>query len=103
MCPECLHFTPGAIALYITESGDGGIVHLVSADVEPHDPAGVQRPHQLQVIHNASEVPGAQLAPETEGDNILIGSPRHASPATEILRQGFLVRILKAVYLEFVT
>ena len=93
-----LHVNPSPIALNATEGGDGVIVHLESADIESHDPARVQTLHQVQVVHNASEVSWTQLSPEAEGDNILISSPLHASFAAEILSQGFLISILKAIY-----
>ena len=53
---QSLHVTPGPIALNVTESGDGVIVHLESADIESHDPARIQALHQLQVVHNTTEV-----------------------------------------------
>ena len=78
-----LHGGNGGVALDITERPPGLVAQPRAADVEPHDPARVEVLHEREVVPDAAEVAGVQLAPEAEADHALAGAAGHAASAAQ--------------------
>ena len=83
-----LHGGHGGVALDITERPPGLVARPLAADVEPHDPARVEVLHEREVVPDAAEVAGVQLAPEAEADHPLAAPPRLAAGTAQGLGLG---------------